>query len=104
MADLRVPVMAVQTTYSNEKRERQLMSTGQSTSYLDMLRTRVPSIRIEIIENTGHFPRTPRHQTVAIDLRGHGTSPGINVRDIIIIDGGDIFGDGVNVAARLRSP
>jgi pimeloyl-ACP methyl ester carboxylesterase len=57
MADLRVPVMAVQTTYSNEKRERQLMSTGQSTSYLDMLRTRVPSIRIEIIENTGHFPQ-----------------------------------------------
>jgi pimeloyl-ACP methyl ester carboxylesterase len=57
LADLRVPVMAIQTTYSNEKRERRSMSTGQTTPYLDMLRTRVPSIRIEIIENTGHFPQ-----------------------------------------------
>jgi pimeloyl-ACP methyl ester carboxylesterase len=57
LADLRVPVMALQTTYSNEKRKRRAMSKGQTTSYLDMLRARVPSVRIEIIDDIGHFPR-----------------------------------------------
>jgi pimeloyl-ACP methyl ester carboxylesterase len=57
LADLRVPVMAVQTTYSNERRERRPMSKGQTTPYLDMLRARISSVRIEIIEDTGHFPQ-----------------------------------------------
>ena len=33
------------------------MRKGQTTPYLDMLRTRIPSVRIEIIEDTGHFPQ-----------------------------------------------
>lgn len=57
LADLRVPVMALQTTYSNEKRQRRPMTKGQTTPYLDMLRARIPSVRIEIIPNTGHFPQ-----------------------------------------------
>jgi pimeloyl-ACP methyl ester carboxylesterase len=57
MAVLRVPVMALQTTYSNEKRERRSMSEGQTTPYLEMLRARIPSVRIEIISDTGHFPQ-----------------------------------------------
>jgi pimeloyl-ACP methyl ester carboxylesterase len=57
LADLRVPVMALQTTYSNEQRERRPMSKGQTTSYLEMLRARIPSVWIEIIEDTGHFPQ-----------------------------------------------
>ena len=57
LACLHVPVMALQTTYSNEKRERRTMSAGQTTPYLDMLRTAVPSVRIEVIPDTGHFPQ-----------------------------------------------
>jgi pimeloyl-ACP methyl ester carboxylesterase len=57
LADLRVPVMAVQTTYSNEQRERRPMSKGKTTPYLDMLRAAIPTARIEIIEDTGHFPQ-----------------------------------------------
>ena len=57
LAALRVPVMALQTTYSNEQRERRPMSKGQTTPYLEMLRARIPSVRIEIIEDTGHFPQ-----------------------------------------------
>ena len=33
------------------------MRKGQTTPYLDMLRARIPSARIEIIEDTGHFPQ-----------------------------------------------
>jgi pimeloyl-ACP methyl ester carboxylesterase len=57
LGSLRVPVMAIQTTYSNEKRERRSMSVGQTTPYLEMLRACVPSVRIEVIPNTGHFPQ-----------------------------------------------
>ena len=57
LGSLRVPVMAIQTTYSNERRERRSMTAGQTTPYLDMLRARIPSVRIEIIEDTGHFPQ-----------------------------------------------
>jgi pimeloyl-ACP methyl ester carboxylesterase len=57
LSDLRVPVMAIQTTYSNEKRERRSMSKGQTTPYLDMLRAHIPSVRVEIIADTGHFPQ-----------------------------------------------
>jgi pimeloyl-ACP methyl ester carboxylesterase len=57
IGNLRVPVMAIQTTYSNERRERRSMSTHQATPYLDMLHTLIPSVRVEIIPETGHFPQ-----------------------------------------------
>jgi len=57
LGDLTVPVMAIQSTYSNERRERQSMRAGQTTPYLDMLRARLPSARIEIVEAIGHFPQ-----------------------------------------------
>ncbi len=57
LADLRVPVMVIQTTYSNEQRERKSMTKGQTTPYLEMVRTSIPSARIEIISDTGHFPQ-----------------------------------------------
>jgi pimeloyl-ACP methyl ester carboxylesterase len=57
LATLRVPVMGIQTTYSNERRERRSMSKGQTSPYLDTLRTCISSVRIEIIVDTGHFPQ-----------------------------------------------
>ena len=57
LGDLRVPVMAIQATYSNERRERRPLSKGQTTPFLDMLRARIPSVRIDIIPETGHFPQ-----------------------------------------------
>ena len=57
LRSMRVPIMAIQTTFSNEKRERSSMRKGRSTPYLDMLRGAVPSVRTEIIEDTGHFPQ-----------------------------------------------
>jgi pimeloyl-ACP methyl ester carboxylesterase len=57
LTELRAPVMAIQTTYSNEKRERRSMGRGQTTPYLEMLHAHIPSVRIEIIPDTGHFPQ-----------------------------------------------
>lgn len=66
---LRVPVMAIQTTYANEKRERKSLQPGQTSPYLQMLRNAVPSARIEIIEDTGHFPQLeePARTNVLLD-------------------------------------
>jgi pimeloyl-ACP methyl ester carboxylesterase len=54
---LRVPVMAIQSTFINEQRERTSMRRGQTTGYLDTLRASVPTARVEIVENSGHFPQ-----------------------------------------------
>ena len=57
LAGLRVPVLALQTTRMNEKRERTSLKKGQTTPYLDMLRANVANARVQIIEDTGHFPQ-----------------------------------------------
>ena len=40
-----------------QKRERGSMRKGQTSPYLNMLRAAVPAARVEIIEDTGHFPQ-----------------------------------------------
>ena len=57
LAGLRVPVLALQATHSNEKRERRPLSAGQTTPYLDLIGARIASVRVEIIPDTGHFPQ-----------------------------------------------
>jgi len=57
LVSLRIPTLVVQTTYSNERRERRSMRQGQDTPYLQFVRDRMPHARIEIIEDTGHFPQ-----------------------------------------------
>jgi pimeloyl-ACP methyl ester carboxylesterase len=77
LACLRVPVMAVQCTYSNEKRERRTMTRGQTTPYLEMLRASVPNARIEIIPKTGHFPQLDERASTNALIEGFvwGQSP-----------------------------
>jgi pimeloyl-ACP methyl ester carboxylesterase len=57
LRSLRVPVMAIQTTYSNEKRERVSLRPGQTSPYLDMLKDAVPAVRVAVVADTGHFPQ-----------------------------------------------
>ena len=54
---LRVPVMVIQATYANERRERKSLKAGQTSPYLRMLCSIIPSARVEVIEETGHFPQ-----------------------------------------------
>jgi len=57
LRSLTVPVMAIQTTFTNAQRQRSSLKPGQSTPYLDLLRTGIPGVRIEIVPDTGHFPQ-----------------------------------------------
>jgi hypothetical protein len=57
LGSLHVPVMAIQTTFSNERRERRSMSVGQNTPYLEMLLANVPTIHIEERDGMAGHPR-----------------------------------------------
>jgi pimeloyl-ACP methyl ester carboxylesterase len=78
LASIRMPVLAVQSTYSNDKRERRSMTVGQNTPYLDMLRSKLGNLHIEIIPDTGHFPQieqSVRLNTVLDSFIGMLTAP-----------------------------
>lgn len=52
---LRVPVLAVQSTYVNTERQRVPIKPGDSTPFLDLLREHVKDLRVEILGGVGHF-------------------------------------------------
>ncbi len=56
-SSLRVPLMAVQSTYMTAEGKRAPMTTGQTTAYLDNVKSLVSHARIEVIAGVGHFPQ-----------------------------------------------
>lgn len=57
MERVRKPLLVLQTTFVNDRRERKSMTAGQTTPYLDLIRAKVPGVRIEILPGVGHFPQ-----------------------------------------------
>lgn len=57
LASLKVPLGAIQTTYTNAEGRRVSMKANETTPYLDMIRRLVPTARIDVIADTGHFPQ-----------------------------------------------
>jgi pimeloyl-ACP methyl ester carboxylesterase len=51
------PLLVLQTTFVNDKRERASMRAGQTTPYLDYIRAKVPAACIEVLPGLGHFPQ-----------------------------------------------
>ena len=54
---MRVPLMVIQSTTLNLDRKRVPMKEGETTPWLDLVRKRVPTARIEVIAGVGHFPQ-----------------------------------------------
>ena len=57
LSSVRVPLMVVQSTTMNAERVRVALSPGDSSPWLDLVRSRAPGARIEIIPGVGHFPQ-----------------------------------------------
>lgn len=57
LAAVRVPLMVVQSTMMNAERIRVSLTPGQSSPWLDLVKSRAPTARIEIIPGVGHFPQ-----------------------------------------------
>ncbi|MDX2156519.1 MAG: alpha/beta hydrolase [Hyphomicrobiaceae bacterium] len=60
LESLTVPLLAIQTTWTNAQGQRVSMTAGQTTPYLDLIRRAVPKALIEVIPDTGHFPQLER--------------------------------------------
>lgn len=54
---IRVPLMVIQSTTLNADRKRVPMKKGETAPWLDLVRKRVPTARIEVIAGVGHFPQ-----------------------------------------------
>jgi pimeloyl-ACP methyl ester carboxylesterase len=54
---VRVPLLAIQSTSMSPERKRGPMRAGETSPWLDLLRERVPGVRIEILPGLGHFPQ-----------------------------------------------
>jgi pimeloyl-ACP methyl ester carboxylesterase len=58
LAAVRAPVLVIQTTTRDARSgKRGPLKAGQTTPWLDLLRTKVPACRIEILPGLGHFPQ-----------------------------------------------
>jgi pimeloyl-ACP methyl ester carboxylesterase len=52
---LRAPLLVIQSTWVNAEKKRAPLAPGQSTPWLELVKSRVPGARIEIVPRTGHF-------------------------------------------------
>ncbi len=57
LAAVKSPMLVIQTTVTNERRERVPVKKGEAAPYFDMLRRVVPGVEIEALEGCGHFPQ-----------------------------------------------
>lgn len=64
LASIRVPVLAIQTTRIDDTGARVSMRPGDTSPYLDLLRTRLPTIEVEVITGIGHFPQLETPEAV----------------------------------------
>ena len=55
LSELKVPLLAIQSTGVDAKGERYSLKKGETTPWLDMVKRLVPSSRIEILPGHGHF-------------------------------------------------
>ena len=57
LAAVQSPLMAIQTTTRDAQLRRTALKSGDTSPYVELLKSAVPGTRIEIIPGTGHFPQ-----------------------------------------------
>lgn len=57
LGSIRVPMMVIQSTTMNAERVRVPLAPGDTSPWLDLVRSRAPRARIEIVSGVGHFPQ-----------------------------------------------
>jgi len=55
LAAVRTPLLAIQSTTRDAQMRRSPLKPGQSTPYLDLIRSAVPGATIAVVPDTGHF-------------------------------------------------
>jgi len=65
-----VPVLAIQATTMDTARERVSLQPGQSSPWLDLVRTHVPQAEIVTLLAAGHFPQIERSDEITAMIAG----------------------------------
>jgi len=55
LAAVRAPLLAIQSTTRDAQMRRAALKAGQSTPYLELIRSAVPGARTAVVPDTGHF-------------------------------------------------
>lgn len=55
LAKVAVPLLVIQSTYTNPERVRAPLEPGASSPWLDLIRQSVPAAQIEVVSGAGHF-------------------------------------------------
>ena len=74
LAAVRVPLMVIQSTTMNAERIRVSLAQGASSPWLDLVKSRAPGTRIEIVSGSGHFPQLEAPQKVNALLKDFAAS------------------------------
>jgi pimeloyl-ACP methyl ester carboxylesterase len=64
LAAVKVPLLVIQSTSFNAERKRVALKAGESSPWLDMVRSNAPQAQVEIIPGVGHFPQLEVPQEV----------------------------------------
>lgn len=67
LASVRVPLLAIQTTFVNSERVRVPLTAGQTSHWLELVR---PYARVEILPELGHFPHIEQPAEINALLSG----------------------------------
>jgi len=57
LAAVRAPLMVIQSTWINPERKRLPLTEGQSSAWLDLIKSQLPTAVIHVVPGAGHFPQ-----------------------------------------------
>jgi pimeloyl-ACP methyl ester carboxylesterase len=68
LGEIRVPTQVIQSTYSDDEHPRRMLSVGDTTPWIDRIRSYIPDAKIEIVPGVGHFTmlEAPDHVNTVI--------------------------------------
>ncbi len=72
LAAVRAPLLVIQSTTLDADRKRVPLKAGETTPWLDLVRSRVPQARIEVIPGIWHFAQieAPERVNALIEALG----------------------------------
>ncbi len=64
LAAVRAPLMAIQSTWINAERKRLPLKEGESSPWLDLIKSKAPTATVHIVAGVGHFTQLEAPQRV----------------------------------------
>jgi pimeloyl-ACP methyl ester carboxylesterase len=59
-----VPVLAIQSTYITKNGQRNQLAGSQASPYLNLLRSTVSNLTVDIVTDSGHYPQIEQPEKV----------------------------------------